>query len=146
MGAKQRRCAGAIPSCSARIHLVTTARRGEQMSAQARTDLDAARAAQQATEAYIDRGAIGALLREDLRDVADKLLNDKYGAEAKFSQIRQVIGSDAQAVRGWKTAFSKALLSRVQSSPKLARRSKFSRPVCQGVQEQRGAASGGLHT
>ncbi|MDA9450760.1 MULTISPECIES: hypothetical protein [unclassified Bradyrhizobium] len=96
--------------------IVATARRGEQMSTQARADLDAARANRQATEAEIDRSAVGTLFREDPRDVAQKLLGGKYNAGAKLDEINALIKSDPQAARGWKAAVSEVLADKVQGT------------------------------
>lgn len=86
------------------------------MSAQAKVDLDAARTARKATEAEIDRSAVGTLLREDPRDVAQKLLGSKYGAEAKLDEINALIRNDPQAARGWKAAVSEVLADKVQGT------------------------------
>jgi hypothetical protein len=51
-------------------NIVATARRGEQLSTEAQRGLDEARANRKLTEAETDRSAIGTLLREDPRDVA----------------------------------------------------------------------------
>ncbi|WP_338317585.1 hypothetical protein, partial [Bradyrhizobium ottawaense] len=96
--------------------IVATARRGEQLSAQTRSDLEAARANRKATEAEIDRSAVGTLLREDPRDVAKKLLGSKYGADAKLKEIQDVIGRDERAARGWKAAVSEVLADKVQGT------------------------------
>ncbi|UPJ76140.1 hypothetical protein [Bradyrhizobium sp. 187] len=96
--------------------IAAAARRGEQMSVQARADLDAARTARKATEAEIDRSAVGTLLREDPRDVAQKLLGGKYDAGAKLDDINALIKSDPQAVRGWKAAVSEVLADKVQGT------------------------------
>ncbi|MCK1617431.1 hypothetical protein IVA96_12390 [Bradyrhizobium sp. 159] len=96
--------------------IVVTARRGEQLSAQTKADLEAARANRKATEAEIDRSAVGTLLREDPRDVAKKLLGSKYGADAKLKEIQDVIGKDEQAARGWKAAVSEVLADKVQGT------------------------------
>ncbi|QHP69998.1 hypothetical protein EI171_23495 [Bradyrhizobium sp. LCT2] len=96
--------------------IVAAARRGEQMSAQTRADLEAARANRKATEAEIDRSAVGTLLREDARDVAQKLLGGKYNAGAKLDEINALIKSDPQAVRGWKAAVSEVLADKVQGT------------------------------
>lgn len=96
--------------------IAAAARRGEQMSAQAKADLEASRAARKATEAEIDRSAVGTLLREDPRDVAQKLLGGKYDAGAKLDDINALIKSDPQAVRGWKAAVSEVLADKVQGT------------------------------
>ncbi|MCK1541623.1 hypothetical protein IVB12_06420 [Bradyrhizobium sp. 179] len=96
--------------------IVATARRGEQLSAQTKADLEAARVNRKATEAEIDRSAVGTLLREDPRDVAKKLLGNKYGADAKLKEIQDVIGKDEQAARGWKAAASEVLADKVQGT------------------------------
>ncbi|MDI3560237.1 hypothetical protein [Bradyrhizobium sp. Arg816] len=96
--------------------ITAAARRGEQMSAQARADLEAARTARKATEAEIDRSAVGTLLREDPRSVAQKFLGSKYGADAKLDEINALIKSDPQALRGWKAAVSEVLADKVQGT------------------------------
>lgn len=96
--------------------IVASARRGEQMSAQTRADLEAGRANRKFTETEVDRSAIGTLLREDPRDVAKKLLGSKYGTEAKLDEINALIRNDHPAVRGWKAAVSEVLADKVQST------------------------------
>ncbi len=96
--------------------IVASARRGEQMSAQARANLDAALAARKATEAEIDRSAVGTLLREDPRDVAVKILNGGYSREAKLDEINKLVKNDEQAQRGWKAAVAEVLANKVQGS------------------------------
>ncbi|OSI67050.1 hypothetical protein BSZ21_18595 [Bradyrhizobium canariense] len=96
--------------------MAAAARRGEQMSVQARTDLDAARAARNVTEAEIDRSAVGTLFREDPRDVAQKLLGGKYDAGTKLDEINALIKNDPQAVRGWKAAVSEVIADKVQGT------------------------------
>jgi hypothetical protein len=96
--------------------IVDTARRGEQMSAQARADIDAARVARNATEADIERSAIGTLLHADARDVAQKLLSGGYGSEKKLDEIVSLVRNDAAANRGWKAAVAEVLANRVQST------------------------------
>ena len=96
--------------------ITAAACRGEQMSMQARADLETARAAHKATEAEIDRSAVGTLLREDPRDVAKKLLGSKYSADAKLDEINALIRNDPQAMRGWKAAVSEVLADKVQGT------------------------------
>jgi len=96
--------------------LVGTARRGEQLSAQAKADLEAARAARNATEAEIDRSAVGTLLREDARDVANKLLSGGYNSEKKLEEIGALVRHDEAARRGWKAAVAEVLADRVQGT------------------------------
>ncbi|MVT69943.1 hypothetical protein GPL21_33180 [Bradyrhizobium pachyrhizi] len=96
--------------------LVSTTQRGEQLSAQARATLDAARAGRQATEAELDRSAVGTLLRQDPRDVASKLLNDKYSSGKKLDEINALVGHDEAARRGWKAAVAEVLANRVQGT------------------------------
>ncbi|KGT77132.1 hypothetical protein MA20_21175 [Bradyrhizobium japonicum] len=97
-------------------NIVAQARRGEQLSTQAKTDLDAARAAHTVTEAEIDRSAVGTLFREDPRDVAKKLLGGKYDAGTKLDEINALVKNDPQAVRGWKAAVSEVLADKVQGT------------------------------
>lgn len=97
-------------------NIVAQARRGEQLSAQAKADLQAARNARNATEAEVDRSAIGTLLREDPRDVGQKLLGGKYDAGTKLDEINALIKNDPQAVRGWKAAVSEVLADKVQGT------------------------------
>lgn len=97
-------------------NVVATARRGENLSVEAKRGLDAARANRKQTEAEVDRSAIGTMLREDPRDVAQKLLGSKYSSEAKLKEIQDVIGKDEQAARGWKAAVAEVLTDKVQST------------------------------
>jgi hypothetical protein len=92
------------------------ARRGQQMSVEARNALEEARASRQATEVDVDRSAVGTLLREDPRDVAAKLLNGGYGSERKLDEITALVKNDAEARRGWKAAVAEVLADKVQSS------------------------------
>lgn len=96
--------------------LVATARRGEQLSTQARADLEAARTARNATEAEIERSAVGTLLQKDPRDIASQLLSGRYGAEKNLDEINALIRNDPQAVRGWKAAVSEVLADKVQGT------------------------------
>ncbi len=96
--------------------IVASARRGEQMSSQARTNLDAAMKARSATEADVDRSAIGTLLKEDPRDVAVKILNGGYNREAKLDEINKLVKNDEQAQRGWKAAVTEVLADKVQGT------------------------------
>jgi hypothetical protein len=96
--------------------LLAGSRRGEQMSAEARTALDQARAARGATEAEIDRSAVGTLLREDPRDVASNLLNGGYRSEARLDEIRALVRNDETARRGWKAAVAEVLADKVQGT------------------------------
>jgi hypothetical protein len=99
--------------------IIATTRRGEQLSVQARADIDAARAARNATEAEIDRSAVGTLLRKDPREVADRLLNDRYGGAAQMDEISALVRNDDAASRGWKAAVSEVLANRVQGTRKV---------------------------
>jgi hypothetical protein len=69
-----------------------------------------------ATEAEIDRSAVGTLLREDPRDVAESILGGKWNAEKQIDEINRVIGSDERARRGWRAAFSDVLYHRATST------------------------------
>lgn len=100
-------------------NIAATARRGEQMSADARAGIVAARNNLRDVEARTDRGAIGTLLNEDPRDVAKKLLNGGYASEARLDQIKSTIGTDAEAQRGWKAAVAEVLADKVQSTRKV---------------------------
>lgn len=97
-------------------NLVAQARRGEQMHSQARADLEAARTARNATEAEVDRSVIGTLIREDPREAASSILNDKYGGPKKLDEINALVRNDAQAQRGWKAAVSEVLADKVQGT------------------------------
>ncbi|MGZ5987579.1 MAG: hypothetical protein ACXWLZ_00885 [Rhizomicrobium sp.] len=97
-------------------NIAATARRGEQLSTEARAGLDAARKARNQTEAEVDRSAIGTLLREDPRDVATMLLNGGYGSERKLDDVIRTIGNDPAAKRGWKAAVAEVLTDKVTSS------------------------------
>jgi hypothetical protein len=99
--------------------IVAQARRGEQMDTQARADLDAARTARNATEAEVDRSAIGTLIRQDPRDAASKILSGGYDAEKRLDEINALVRNDAQAQRGWKAAMSEVLADRVQGTRKV---------------------------
>jgi hypothetical protein len=98
---------------------VQTAQRGQQLSDQARTALDGARKERKATEAEIDRSAVGTLLKEDPRDVASKILNGGYGAEKQLDEINALVKNDPVAARGWKAAVSEVLTDKVTSSRKV---------------------------
>lgn len=100
-------------------NIAATARRGEQLSADAKRGLDAARADRRSTEANVDRSAIGTLLKEDPRDVAAGILSGKFSSEAKLDEIKKIIGSDKEAARGWKAAVSEVLAKKVQSTRKI---------------------------
>jgi len=96
--------------------IVRTARRGDQLSTEAKSALENARRAHRATEADIDRSAIGTLLREDPRDVANGLLSGGYSSGKKLDEINALVKNDEAAKRGWKAAVSEVLADRVQSS------------------------------
>ncbi|OPY95783.1 hypothetical protein A5906_07395 [Bradyrhizobium sacchari] len=96
--------------------IVAQARRGEQLSMQARADLEAARTARNATEAEVDRSAIGTLIREDPRDAATKILNGGYDSSRRLDEINALMKNDAQAQRGWKAAMSEVLADKVQGT------------------------------
>ncbi|WP_128934018.1 hypothetical protein [Bradyrhizobium zhanjiangense] len=96
--------------------LAAQARRGEQLSAQARVDLEAARSVRKATEAEVDRSIIGTLIREDPRDAASKILGGGYDAERRLTEINALVRNDAQAMRGWKAAVSEVLADKVQGT------------------------------
>lgn len=121
--------------------MVATARRGEELSTEARANLDNARrgvsaaeqeggrsvrAAERAgaervrtTEQEIERSAVGTLLKEDPRDVAARLFGSpKYGAEKELDEIKKVIGADKEANRGWKAAVSEYLSDQVTGTTK----------------------------
>lgn len=66
--------------------IVAQARRGEQLSTQARADLEAARSARKATEAEVDRSVVGTLIREDPREAASSILSDKYGGRRSWTK------------------------------------------------------------
>ncbi|RXG89257.1 hypothetical protein [Bradyrhizobium zhanjiangense] len=97
-------------------NIVSQARRGEQLSTQARADLETARAARKATELEVDRSIIGTLIREDPRDAAAKILNAGYDSSRKLDEINALIRHDAQAQRGWKAAMSEVLADKVQGT------------------------------
>ncbi|MGY3036181.1 hypothetical protein ACVIIV_005351 [Bradyrhizobium sp. USDA 4354] len=96
--------------------IIAQARRGEQLSTQARADLEAARTARKATEAEVDRSVIGTLLRQDPREAASSVLNDKYGGLKKLDEISALVRNDAEAQRGWKAAMSEVLADKVQGT------------------------------
>lgn len=95
--------------------IVAQARRGEQLSTQARADLEAARSARKATEAEVDRSVVGTLIREDPREAASSILSDKYGPK-KLDEINALVRNDAHAMRGWKSAMSEVLADKVQGT------------------------------
>ncbi|UPT83855.1 hypothetical protein HAP41_0000025970 [Bradyrhizobium barranii subsp. apii] len=97
-------------------NIVTQARRGEQLSAQAKADLEAARTARNATEAEVDRSVIGTLIREDPRDAATKILGGGYDSSRRLDEINALVRNDAQAQRGWKAAVSEVLADKVQGT------------------------------
>lgn len=97
-------------------NIVTQARRGEQLSAQAKADLEAARTARNATEAEVDRSVIGTLIREDPRDAAAKILGGGYDSSRRLDEINALVRNDAQAQRGWKAAVSEVLADKVQGT------------------------------
>ncbi|MGY4629109.1 hypothetical protein [Bradyrhizobium sp. USDA 4486] len=96
--------------------IIAQARRGEQLSTQARADLEAARSARKATEAEVDRSVVGTLIREDPRDAASSILNDKYGGPKRLDEINALVRHDEQATRGWKAAVSEVLADKVQGT------------------------------
>jgi hypothetical protein len=96
--------------------IVQTARRGQQMSTEAQASLAEARTARNATETEIDRFAIGTLLREDPRDVANKLLSGGYQSEKRLDEIVSLVKNDETARRGWKAAVAEVLADRVQGT------------------------------
>lgn len=96
--------------------IVAQARRGEQLSAQARAHLEAARTARNTTEAEVDRSVIGTLLRQDPRDAAVKILNGGYESSKRLDEINALVRHDAQAQRGWKAAMSEVLADKVQGT------------------------------
>ncbi len=95
---------------------VQSARRGQQLSTDARSGLDQARAAHQMSELEVDRSIVGTLLREDPRDVASKLLGGGYNAEKRLDEIAALVKNDAPAARGWKAAVAEVLADKVQGS------------------------------
>ncbi|MET4235522.1 hypothetical protein ABIA85_008833 [Bradyrhizobium sp. LA6.10] len=96
--------------------LAAQARRGEQLSAQAKADLEAARTARSATEAEVDRSVIGTLIREDPRDAAARILGGGYDSSRRLDEINALVRNDAQAQRGWKAAVSEVLADKVQGT------------------------------
>ncbi len=100
-------------------NIVAQARRGEQLSTQARADLEAARTARNATETEVDRSVIGTLIREDPRDAAASVLNDKYGGSKRLDEINALVRHDEQATRGWKAAVSEVLADKVQGTKQI---------------------------
>lgn len=97
-------------------NIVTQGRRGEQLSAQAKADLEAARTVRNATEAEVDRSVIGTLIREDPRDAATKILGGGYDTSRRLDEINALVRNDAQAQRGWKAAVSEVLADKVQGT------------------------------
>lgn len=68
------------------------------------------------TEAEVDRSVIGTLLREDPRDVANRLLGGKHDSAKKLDEVNNMVRNDEAAKRGWKAAVSEVLIDRVASS------------------------------
>lgn len=97
-------------------NIVAQAKRGENLSIEAKRGLDAARANRKQTEAEVDRSAIGTLLKKDPRSVAQGILNDKYGGPKQLDEINALVKNDEQAARGWKAAVAEVLTDRVQST------------------------------
>lgn len=97
-------------------NIVTQARRGENLSLEAKRGLDAAKANRKQTEAEVDRSAIGTLLKKDPRSVAQGILNDKYGGPKQLDEINSLVKNDEQAARGWKAAVAEVLTDKVQST------------------------------
>lgn len=96
--------------------IVRAAQRGQDLSTEARGALENVRRARRATEAEIDRSAVGTLLREDPRDVAAGLLKGGYSSERKLDEINALVKNDEVAKRGWKAAVSEVLADKVQGS------------------------------
>jgi hypothetical protein len=96
--------------------IALAARRGQQLSADAQEGLAQARATLKATQAQIDNSAVGTLLHEDPRDVANGLLSGGYSSEARLDEILAMVKNDAPAKRGWKAAVAEVLADRVQGS------------------------------
>lgn len=88
----------------------------ERISADAQEGLAQARAKLKATQEQIDNSAVGTLLHEDPRDVANGLLSGKYSSESKLDEILALVKNDAPAKRGWKAAVAEVLADRVQGS------------------------------
>lgn len=99
--------------------IVQGAQRGQRLEGDTRAFLDQARRTRRATEAEVDRSAIGTLLREDPRDVAKKILNGGYGVERQLDEINTLVKSDPAAARGWKAAVSEVLTDKVTSTRKV---------------------------
>lgn len=90
--------------------VATRARRGETAATDADTRLREARERVRGREAEFERSAAAEVLREDPRDVARSIFGSaKYGAERKLDEIDRLIGTDAQARRGWKAAVSEVI-------------------------------------
>ncbi|TWA89587.1 hypothetical protein [Bradyrhizobium stylosanthis] len=97
-------------------NIVASAQRGENLSLEAKRGLDAARANRKQTEADVERGAIGTLLKKDPRSVAQSVLNDKYGGPKQLDDINALVKNDEQAARGWKASVAEVLTDKVQST------------------------------
>jgi hypothetical protein len=100
-------------------NIAAQARRGEQLSVQAKADLETARGARKSSEVEIDRSVIGTLIHEDPRDAASKILGGWYDAERRLDEINALVHNDAQAARGWKAAVSEVLADKVQGTRKV---------------------------
>lgn len=100
--------------------IAARAQRGVAQSKQADTALKAAQQNLKTTQQDVERSAVGTLLREDPRDVAQRIFSGKsYGAEKELDQIKQVIGKDEAARRGWKAAVSEVLADKVTGTAKI---------------------------
>lgn len=107
----------AFPNVQREFNSITVAaKRGQQLSADARASLEQARASLKVTEADIDRSAVGTLIRKDPRDVASKLLTGGYGSEKRLDEIIALVKHDVPARRGWKAAVAEVLTDKVQGS------------------------------
>lgn len=68
-------------------------------------------------EQNVDRSATGTLLREDPRDVANRVFNSKkYGASTELDDINKLVANDPAAKAGWKAAVAETLYDRVTST------------------------------
>ncbi len=101
--------------------ITARARRGVGLSEESKAALKTAQQNLKATEIDIDRSAAGTLLREDPRDVANRLISSgKYGSEKEMTDVVNVVKNDPQALRGWKAAVSEVLQNKVTGLAKLS--------------------------
>lgn len=93
--------------------IANSARQSAESARSAGDNLRTARDRVAATDADVNRGAAGTLLRDDPRKVAESILGDKYNAPRRMEEVDRIIGSDAAAREGWRGAVADVLYDRV---------------------------------